>query len=350
MLFRSGGFSWGHGHNDRGTWVFYAKGAPLMADFAAMYTPSMREQWLHPGGLTFNHDETPRPASEEPKDDWWRKSRSEDYRKLTTAPFTVVEMKEDPTARDDLGTFGKVTAFQAGPQADYARMERRVSYLHRVAFTLKDTHGKDLFDDISAHEEMTLKMPFLWTRQYAFVKDADPMGHNYLVIRDDLAGNSELSPSLNLWALADKVTIDGQLAIYSGQHGVDLYCYIAEPATFTPQTRVLGHSNGFGFAAYYQKSFGKPFREDQIQLRIPQTKRGEGYFVAMVPIKRGEPAPQFATVAGGKAIEVKFADRTDTIMLQNADVAMEISGQKVQGTAVLVTEQGGKRSVFHLVR
>ena len=33
-----------------------------MIDFAAMYTPSMRENWLHPGGLTFNHDETLRPA------------------------------------------------------------------------------------------------------------------------------------------------------------------------------------------------------------------------------------------------------------------------------------------------
>ncbi|MGD0091935.1 MAG: hypothetical protein ABSE73_18635, partial [Planctomycetota bacterium] len=66
----AGSFSWGHGHNDRGTWVLYAKGAPLMLDFAAMYTPSMREMWLHPGGLSFNHDETVRPAGDDPKDDW----------------------------------------------------------------------------------------------------------------------------------------------------------------------------------------------------------------------------------------------------------------------------------------
>ena len=113
----AGSFSWGHGHNDRGTWLLYGKGVPLMADFAAMYTPSMREDWLHPGGLTFNHDETVRPAGEDPKDDWWRKGSNADYRSLKTAPFTVVEMKEDPTAKDDLSMLGTVTAFRAAPQA-----------------------------------------------------------------------------------------------------------------------------------------------------------------------------------------------------------------------------------------
>ena len=346
----AGSFAWGHGHNDRGTWLLYGKGVPLMADFAAMYTPSMRENWLHPGGLTFNHDEAVRPAGEDPKDDWWRKSANEGYRKLATAPFTVVEMKESPTAKDELSMLGKVTAFRTTPQADYAEMQRQVGYLHRVAFTLKEPHGSEIFDDTTAHEEVVLKQPFLWTRQYAFVKDADPLGHNYLVMRDDLTGNTELDPSLNLWALADKVTVNGQRAIYTGQYGVDLHCYIAEPATFTPHTRLLGHNNGFGFAAYYQQKFGKPFREDQTQLRIPQTKRDGGYFVAIVPVKQGEPAPQFSTLAGGKAIQVKFPDRTDTILLRKEAGEVDIGGQQVRGTAVLVSEQAGKRTVTDLAR
>jgi hypothetical protein len=331
----AGSFSWGHGHNDRGTWLLYGKGVPLMADFAAMYTPSMRENWLHPGGLTFNHDETVRPAGEDPKDDWWRKGSNADYRSLKTAPFTVVEMKEDPTAKDDLSTLGTVTAFRATPQADYARMERQVGFLHRVPFMLAEPHGKDVFDDTTCHEKVVLKQPFRWTRQYAFVKDADPMGHNYLVMRDDLAGNTELDPSLNLWALADKVAVNKQTAIYTGQYGVDLHCYIAEPASFTPHTRLLGHNNGFGFAKGFQEKFGKPFREDQTQLRIPQSKRDGGYFVAIVPVKQGEPAPEFSTVAGGNAIQVKFPDRTDTILLQ-------------KDAAEVVTDQGGKKTVTDL--
>jgi hypothetical protein len=342
-------FSWGHGHNDVGTWLLYAKGAPLMMDFAAMYTPSMREQWLHPGGLTFNHNEAVRPAGNDAKDDWWRKSANAYYRELTNAPFSVVEMQPSPGATNDIGTFGRVVTFRASPVADYARLERQLSYLHRVAFTLQKTHARDDFDN-STHEELTLKQPFLWTRQYAFVKDADPMGHNYLVIRDDLTGNTELDPNLNLWGLADKLEIQGQIGHYTGQHGVDIYCYVAEPASFSALTRTVGHPCGFGFAAYYQQTFGKPFREDQIQMRIPQTKRDGGYFVAMVPVKQGEPVPQFETVAGGKAIRVKFADRTDTIMLQKEAGEVELDGQKEKGTAVLVTQQGGKRTVTDLSR
>ena len=51
---------------------------------------------------------------------------------------------------------------------------------------------------------------------------------------------------------------------------------------------------------------------------------------------RSEPAPQFATVNDGKAIQVKFADgRTDVITL-------------AEGAATLVTEQAGRRTVTDL--
>ncbi|OPZ25294.1 MAG: hypothetical protein BWZ02_02527 [Lentisphaerae bacterium ADurb.BinA184] len=344
----AGGFSWGHGHTDRGSWLFYAMGAPLMVDFAAMYTPSMREQWMHPGGLTFNHDETVRPATDAPENDWWRLAADPSFRDLKTAPFTVVEMREDPRAADELGRFGVVTAFRAGARADYARMERRVSYLHRVPYALQASHGTDAFHDFS-HEEVVLKQPFHWTRQYVFVKDADPMGHNYLVVRDSLDGNTELDPSLNLWCLADKLDISGQVAVYTGQHGVNLHSYIAEPAGFTPHTRTVGHPCGFAFAQPYQKTFGKPFREDQIQLRIPQARRDGGYFVAIVPVKQGDPAPRFATVAGGQALQIAFADgRTDTILLRKDPAEMDAAGQKVRGAAVLVSEQAGKTTVDNL--
>jgi hypothetical protein len=85
-----------------------------------------------------------------------------------------------------------------------------------------------------------------------------------------------------------------------------------------------------------------------VQLRIPQTKRDGGYFVAMVPVKQGEPPPQFATLANGRAIRLTFPDRTDTIVLQQEPGEVDLGAQKVKGTAVLVTEQGGKRTVTDL--
>jgi hypothetical protein len=340
----AGAFSWGHGHEDRGTWVMYAKGAPLMMDFAAMYTPSMRENWLHPGGLSFNHDETLRPAGDDPKDDWWRKGPNEQYRKAAKAPFTVVEMKPSPSSTAAVDRQGCVTAFRTTPLADYAATERRLSYLCRVPYLLKDPHGIDLFDD-GINQEICLKNPFTWTRRFVFVKDADPMGHNYLVIRDDLAGNTDLDPCLNLWCLAERLDVSGQTALYTGAHGVDLCCYVAEPATFRPRTRTLGNPCAFGFGRHFTATFkNKPF-EEQIQLQIPQAKRGGGYFVALVPLARGEAAPKFATLLDGKAIRVAFPDRVDTIVLRSAGGEIEVEGRKISSPAVLLTRRGGQQQV-----
>ncbi|HLX62262.1 MAG TPA: hypothetical protein VKX17_13360 [Planctomycetota bacterium] len=349
----AGSFCWGHGHNDRGTWTLYAKGVPLMVDFAAMYTPSMRETWMHPGGLTFDHDETVRPASpapappDDPKDSWWRNGANEQYRKSAKAPFTAVEMNMSPESAADIDRMGEVTAFKSTPQADFAVMKRRISYLHRVPYMLKETHGADLFDD-SVFQEMYLKHPFIWTRRFLFVKDADPLGHNYLVIRDELPGNSELNPCLNLWCLADKVDINGQTAIYSGQHGVNVHCYVAEPAALAARTRTLGHANGFSFAGYYKKMFGKAFREDQIQVQIPQSRSDAGYFVVMVPVKQGEEAPRFETVAGGEALRVIFPDRTDTIVLATKPEGGEIDGKKVNTRSALLVKRGDKEELYEL--
>ena len=344
----AGGFSWGHGHCDRGTWVLYARGAPLMMDFAAMYTPSMRQQWMHPGGLTFNHDEAVRAPADDGSDDWWRKSRNADYRALKKASFTAVEPRPDPRAGGELDTFGKVTAFASFPTADYAEMKRRLRYLHRVPFGLKPTHGKDLFDD-SVSQEVYLNKPFVWTRRFVFVKDTSADGHNYLVIRDDMPGNTELDPYLNLWALATDVKVNGQSAVYTGQHGVDLHCYLAEPTRFTPRTRTVGHPCGFGFSKHYRTTFKKPFREDQVQLQIPQERRGGGYFVAMVPIKRGEAPPKFETLAGGKALRVTFPDRVDTIVLSPRTGQVVIDGRKINTPAALVVQRGDKTTVTNLV-
>jgi hypothetical protein len=338
------GWDWGHGHNDRGTWIMYAKGAPLMVDFAAMYTPSMRQLWLHPGGLTFNHDETVRPAGNDPKDDWWHKTANPDYRNLTTAPFTVIEPAMHPAPQGELDRWGEVTTFKSVPQADYAEMQRRMSYLRRVAYILQPVHGKDQFDD-GPGQEIYLKHPFIWTRRFVFVKDADPLGHNYLVIRDTLPGNSELDPYLNLWSLATKVEITGQTAVYAGQHGVDLHCYVAEPTAFTAKTRTVGHPCGFSFANYYQKTFGKPFREDQVQLQIPQAKKDGGYFVVMVPVKAGDAVPTFATLAGGNAVRVTFPDRVDTIVLQPTGSTMVIDDMKITAPAALLMKRGAKQDV-----
>jgi len=263
----AGGFSWGHGHNDRGTWVWHARGVPLMVDFAAMYTPSIRQVWQHPGGLVFDVDETLRTVADAiaPRDAWWRESGNSDIRALRTAPFTVVEPGNNPAATSDIEFLGAVTAFEPGEKADYARMERDLSYMVRDGYALPSPHGVNMRQGniffITA-EPVHLKKPFRWTRQFLLVKDGGKMERDYLVIRDDIPGNEEMQPYLNLWALADAVTMKGNTFVYAGQHEVDIHGIIASPTAFNAFTRTMGHDCGFGFAPYYKKTFGKDFRED----------------------------------------------------------------------------------------
>ena len=173
----------------------------------------------------------------------------------------------------------------AQPEADFCVIQRRVSYLHRVPYLLQPTHGVDLFDD-SINQEINLEHPFLFKRRMLFVKDPDPAGTSYFVFRDELKGNQELLAYLNLWALASETRVEGNTLIYTGQHGVDLYCYVAEPSSVEPFSRTVGHTQGMKFGNAYKKKFGKDFRENQIQLRIAQPVRGGGFYVAIVPVKQ----------------------------------------------------------------
>ncbi|MHB9131814.1 MAG: heparinase II/III domain-containing protein [Armatimonadota bacterium] len=340
LLATAGGFSVGHGHSDRGAFIFYAKGAPVMVDFAGMYTPSFGQAWEHAGGLTINHNEAVKPCPGKGKDGCFYTGKV--WVEHTTEPFTSLEPGWDPQAKDLDEAFGKVTRFATTPVADYAEMSRRINYLNRVAYMLPETHNQLAVR--SEVEDVWAKQPFTWTRRYVLVKSAD-LSHDYLVIRDDLAGNTEFNPALNLWALADKLEAKGQIGTYTGQHGVDLDCYVAEPKTFNFVTHKIGHTAGFAFSRYYEKTFAKKFAEDQLLFQIPQQSGKGGYFVALVPRMHADTAPTFATVLNGNGIKVTFTDRTDTVVLLNQPGETRVGGLTLQGTAFLVSTMKGKTTV-----
>ncbi|HPD17803.1 MAG TPA: hypothetical protein PLE19_22935 [Planctomycetota bacterium] len=347
----AGSFSVGHGHADRGAFIYYAKGAPLMVDFAAMYTPSIGEAWLHPGGLSFNHDETVRPCPGRDQQGCYYTGKVWQDHKVE--PFTSLEPGWDPQAKDLDEAMGKVTRFVTLPAADYAEMVRPVRYLNRVPYALPETHNQLVTRGES--EDAWAKQPFTWTRRYVLVKDPDPMGHNYVVFRDDLGGNTELVPALNLWCLADNLKVTGQHVNYVGQHGVDVTCFVAEPKAFAHRTHRVSHPCGFGFAPYYEKTFGKKFEEAQLLCQIPQAPGKGGYFVAMIPRKNTELPPiinavlDHRAVDAGDAIHIVWPDRTDTVVLVNQPKEVAVEGLVLQGTAFVVTRPvGGKLAVTML--
>jgi len=350
FLSTAGSFSVGHGHSDRGAWIFYSKGAPLMVDFAAMYTPSIGEAWLHAGGLSFDHDETLKdcPGRDQPGCFYTGKV----WQEHKTEPFTCLEPGWDPQAKDLDEAMGKVETFVTLPTADFAVMRRPIRYLNRVPYMLPETHGQLVTRGESG--EHWAKEPFVWTRRYILVKSPDPMGIHYLVFRDDLSGNKEFRPALNLWCLAQKLSVVAQGASWMGQHEVDLDCFVAEPRGFTHRTHRVSHKNGFGFGSYYQKEFGKPFEEAQILCQIPQEPGKGGYFAALVPRKRGEMPPIVNAVLDSKAVDeghailLVFPNRADTVLLTNQPVKTVLETVVVEGTAFVVTKTPLKLTVTML--
>jgi hypothetical protein len=336
IALQGGGFAVGHSHSDRGSFILYAKGAPLMVDFASQYSPSIGAAVFHNGSLTFNHDETVRPCPGRDTPGCYFTGKP--WEAHTLEPFTCLEPAWDPTAKTIEEAMGTVTSFVSQPSADYGVLTRRINYLYRTPYLLEATHKQ--FLGRGPTEEVWLKTPFTWTRQALFVKSPEVTGSNYLVLRDDLSGNTELTPAVNYWALAAQLNVTGNLATYTGDFGVDLDVYVADPTVLAATTARAGHTNGREFTDYYRQTFGKPFTEYQTLLRVPQ-QPGGGFFTVLVPRKHGETAPTFETVLNGKAVRVTFPDgRVDTVVLQTHPTPVTVEGKTLTGAALLVTRRG----------
>lgn len=333
----AGGFSFGHGHPDRGCYILYAKGAPLMTDFGPQYQPLMRLTWNHAGGITFDNDESIRKRGGKAGKDSYFHGKSGGPETYEIEPFTCLQPGIDPRLATFEETFLKDVGFVSRPAADYAVADQKIAYLDRVPYMISDVHGQQWLSELSTGDPVFVRRPFTLTRRYVLVKSPDPAGPNYMVARDTMPENTDHKPALNLWCLAEALEVKGPLATFTGQHGVDLDVYVAEPAAFQHVTHKVGHTNGRDFKAHYEKTFGKPFKEEQILFQIPQ-QPGGGFFTALVPRKHGEPLPRFETVLDGKAIRVTFADgRIDTVVMMEKPGEVDVEGRKLAGTAFVVT-------------
>lgn len=342
----AGSFAIGHGHPDRHGFILYAKGAPLMLDFASQYQPNIGQSWLHNGMVTFDHREQVRPCPGRDQPGCYFTGKVWVEHKVE--PFTSLEFGWPPDAANLDEAHGWADTFHTTPTADYAAMRRRGRFLERVPYMLDPTHAQ--FLGRGASEPVWLDAPIEWRRQVIFVKSPDVNGPTYLVIRDTIEGNRTLPPALNYWCLADELTVTGPRATWKGHHGVDLDAYVAEPAQFTAVSHRVGHDNAgpSSFGKHYEQTFGKKFREEQILLQIPQ-QPGGSFFTALVPRKAGEPAPKFETVHDGNGIRLTFADgRTDTVVLSPVPREFTVAGQRAQGAAVLVREEKGRATVTRL--
>ena len=215
-----------------------------------------------------------------------------------------------------------------------------------------------------------------WHRQALYVRDAEPGGKNYLVLRDTVTGGQPTQ--WQFWTLSRGITsLDGGIVrpketmdvsledgtgdgvdpakallaetpiaqpvipkpveltgshfLAKGQFGIDIDTFIASPT----QTRrhTLRHSYNAPQQAVVQ---GFRCTQDLLHLQLP----GDGtYFVALVPREKGEAPPTFTSLADGTVIRVKGAFGSDYAFLADAVRQATAEGAAFSGTAACVQDR-----------
>ncbi len=194
----------------------------------------------------------------------------------------------------------------------------------------------------------------VWTRQLMFLKDENAAGPAWIAMRDTVGGGE---PTMwQFWTLSEKIGTPSEIADAEafladkpgqtnvparrlpmsdrytalGQFGVDVEYFIASPKDTPRHTLRYGGTWSNNMIPEYQ---------DLMHLQL----RGDGvYFTALFPRRRGEPAPAFASLAGGSVIKASGAFGTDyAFMSTDASDAKAEQGVEFSGTAGSVQERPG---------
>jgi len=169
--------------------------------------------------------------------------------------------------------------------------------------------------------------PQQWQRFIMFVKDEEPLGPNYFLVRDSF--QASLPTDWNLWCLADELKIDGSRATFKGKFGVDLDVFIVGE----PKKIVTG-------------AWG-PDWERQKLLQLQQDVN-VGYFALLYPRKDGEPVPEFAAIAEGKGVRVSLPGRTDWAFLSEDRAEVKEGEVEFSGRAGVARRADGRLQLLIL--
>jgi len=240
----------------------------------------------------------------------------------------------------------RITELSALPRQDYV-----VADLTMEESDFVGHRGKELPEWPPIPKEAGL--PIKWRRQILFVKDAQPAGASYLVLRDTVGGGQ---PTMwQFWTISEKIgtprqvkDLEGFLAdkpgnriveprelkgdrfTAVGQFGVDVEYYIASPAD-TPR-----HTLRWGTTYNYSPIGGFTEYQDMLHLQMA----GDGaYFVALFPRRRNESVPQFESLGHGNVIKVSGSFGTDYCFLSESRTECTAEEASFEGTVASVQDR-----------
>ena len=291
-----GHYEW---ESDQMCYTLYAKGQPISLHFGNGYHPMFMRPWL---------------------------------RNRVTIDHMIEETERNPTA---------VTATAFTPAVEYAHAVRAIDSIRplQTEYPVLDKGGMSWAPEESrSWPELPEWQPIpmtLWHRQVLFLKDVDPKGPNYFVLRDTFAGAPSRPSDLSLWFLANGMTHTGDVYHFDGQCKVDMDVFLATPAGAQPETGKYGHAaypyGGLvGFDPQYFPE-GK-LQETQLFLRFKQPV-GKGYLVVLYPrLKAGDPEARYTALAD-HAVRVETPLSTDYVFVDSLPCAYQDDRVEFHGIA-----------------
>ena len=175
-----------------------------------------------------------------------------------------------------------------------------------------------------------------WDRRVLLVKDPDPLGPNYVLIRDDVARDAPRPGNWRLWLTAAEApqldSHDDTTIRVKGQHDVDLDLW------FPPAARtLLPLDNGAlktQFLSIKTHSAGPP-STDQHGLHLVLAPGASLSFI-LYPRLRDEKPPAISVHGQAEAIEVASPAGTDYLFLAPSAQDLQVANIRFKGTVGVV--------------
>ncbi len=288
--------------SDQMTYTLYAKGQPINLHFGNGYFPMFCRPWL-------------------------RNRVSIDHK------FEISE-------RNQTGVLA--TAFT--PAADYLRAYRTVDQIRGLNSEYPILNDKNAWAPEeskswpNAPTNIETIPPVTSFRQVLFLKDDDPKGPNYFVVRDGFGGTPTRPTDISYWFLANSMTRQDKVFHFDGQCGVDMDVFVNTPETFEPETGEYGHQQQpyMRLVGFDPKYFpGGKLWEKQLFLRIKQPA-GKGYMTALYPrLKGNDPAATFTRLSDS-AVRIQNPVSSDLVLMAPYPEEFKDNQVQINGTAVAV--------------
>lgn len=266
---------------DQMTYTLYGKGQPVNLHFGNGYFPMFCRPWL-------------------------RNRVSIDHK------YEIAERNQT-----------NVTHAYFNPYTEYARAFRTTDQIRAIAgdypaLTPNNQWSPEEQKNWPAAPQNIETIPLtVWYRQILFLKDPDPKGPNYFVIRDAFGGTPTRQTDLSLWFLANAMKKEGNTYRFDGQCKADIDLFVNTPENAEPETGKYGHvQQPYGRLVGFDPKFhpeGK-LGETQLFVRFKQPP-GKGYLVVLYPrLKENDPPATFTRLSD-QAVRVETTLSTDYVLL-----------------------------------